>query len=135
MEAKPDQIYPLAVLVRDPEIKGNFKLVIRWLLGGGDELPRHDDEFRVLIKLTSKNKKQNEEENGPTPPPLFLSADGSETEEETRISVKPQNHVMIEPPRRLVEVDKSATGEPQYQDRSLEPIGPVDPSGFVAQMV
>jgi len=102
------KLHLMAVLTRRLP-GGPFALVIRWLLGTGEALPRSDDVFRVRVVLgNSRNQ---------------LASDGSvlPPNPEAWIEVRPRNYAMLEPPR----FGSEATN---YQMVAVKPTGPVDPA-------
>jgi hypothetical protein len=107
------KIHAMAVLRRN---QGNhFSLVVRWLLGNGEDLPRYDDTFYVLATLLPSRRP--------------IKADGSlgSPGEQIAIPVRPRNFAMIDPPREIEEVGETATGEKQYRLKSKKPNAPIDP--------
>jgi len=102
------KLHAMAVLTRRKP-GGPFSLVVRWLLGTGEALPRRDDAFKVRVVL-GKSRNQLTRDGSVLPP-----------NPETWIEVRPRNYAMLEPPR-------SSSGAPNYQMVAVKPNGPVDPA-------
>lgn len=116
----PDtEIKTLCVLRRNT--RGSFDLVVRWLLGDEEALPRATDTFRVTARVMDKKL-------DPTDLVIFEdgrvgTADGSE-----RISVEPRLLAMIDPPRRAELIDQTPDGDPAYRMVAVVPHRPVEPA-------
>lgn len=108
------QIKVLSVLRRTGE--DDFTLIVRWLLGDGDDLPLDDDTFRVRLQLRPSKKVIFK--NGAVGDP-----DGSEW-----IEVRPRNFAMIDPPRRSVLMGQTPEGDAYYRLVAQEPTAPIDPT-------
>lgn len=102
------KLHVMAVLTRRLP-GGPFALVIRWLLGTGEALPRSDDVFQVRVVL-GKSRNQLARDGSVLPP-----------NPEAQIEVQPRNYAMLEPPR----FGSEATN---YQMVAVKPTGPVDPA-------
>jgi hypothetical protein len=108
------KLHAMGVLRRQ-QSDGAYSLVVRWLLGTGEAMPRWDDRFQVRVLLSKSGSQITRNGN------IIASTP------EHWIEVKPRNYAMIDPPRVDIELGRGASDEPHFQAVAIPPTAPVDP--------